>query len=633
MIGQVLNDRYEITERLGGGGMAVVLKATDKYLGRTVSIKVLRDQFASDGDFLHRFRREAQAVASLSHPHIVSIYDFGQHGDIHYLVMEYVEGESLQRKIATEGPLAPESAVDIALQILDALEHAHQRRVIHRDIKPHNILITPSGRVKVTDFGVARAIGGGSTLVHTGNIVGSAHYFSPEQAKGEPVDARSDLYALGVVLFEMLTGRVPFQGDNPLSVALKHVQEDPPSVRAFNPAVPAALDRIVARALAKEPARRYQSVPQFRAALESWRRGRPLPVSARAGNAEAATAAQAGGPVDDDTLVFRDNGHWEEVLEGEGDEDEGAYRKGRARTVVMAALVGLALIGYAGYIFIRWFQVPTIQVPDVRGKPLRTAQDLLEKQDLNWEIVAERADPQVPAYYVIEQDPVPNQEARPGRKIGLTVSTGPDLVLVPGVVGRHKFEAETVLENADFAVDEEPKYDESVPEGYVIAQNPPEGDRVERGRKVFLQVSLGPPPPPFGMPNVVGSTRDDALRTLGENGLRPGRVTQVPAGFPSGVVASQNPPPQTLVRVGEAIDLVVSTGCAARTTRAIPVEGNGLVAVRAVVVDQAGQRVVYEQTQQSGRVVNLNVCWDGTSANLLVYFNGELRHQEGLTPR
>lgn len=631
LIGQVLNDRYEITERLGGGGMAVVLKATDKYLGRTVSIKILRDQFASDGDFLHRFRREAQAVASLSHPNIVSIYDVGQDGDTHYLVMEYVEGESLQRKIAGEGPLAPGTAVDIALQILDALEHAHQRRVIHRDIKPHNILITPGGRVKVADFGVARAAGG-STLVHTGNIVGSAHYFSPEQARGGPVDARSDLYALGVVLFEMLAGRVPFQGENPVSVALKHVQEDPPSVRAFNPAVPAGLDRIVARSLAKDPVRRYQSVAQFRASLEALRLSRPLPVRMDPGSAEAAPAASPGGPGDGDTLVIRNGSRWGEALEEDGGDERPPRRKGRAWTAVIAVLVALALLGYAGYVFLRWFEVPTVRVPDVRGKSIKEAQELLSGQGLIGQVVAERPDPDVPANYVIDQDPGPDQEARRGRKIGLTVSRGPDLVEVPGVVGRHKFEAETRLDNAGFEVGEAPQYHETIAEGYVIAQKPTEGSQVERGTKVFLDVSLGPPPQPFSMPNLVGSTKDDALRVLEESGLRPGRVTEAPAAFPAGIVASHNPPPQVLVRVGEAVDMVVSAGCAATVRRTIPVDGMGPVVVRVVLVDQIGQRVVYEQVHQPGQAADVSICWDGTAARLLVFFNGELRAQEPLTP-
>lgn len=633
LVGRTLNDRYEILERLGGGGMAVVFKARDIRLGRPVSIKVLRDQYTTDADFLSRFRREAQAVASLSHPNIVSIHDVGQDGDIHYLVMEYVEGETLKTKIARERPLPPSVAVDITLQILEALEHAHQRRVIHRDIKPHNIMITPDGLVKVTDFGVARADGG--TIVHTGAIVGSAHYFSPEQARGGHVDARSDLYSLGVVLFEMLSGRLPFDGENPLSVALKHVQELPPSARALQPSVPAALDRIVARALAKDPARRYASVAEFRADLRAWQRSDPGALLPAAAVAEAAGTREGAGGSEEDTFVVRDR-LLDEALGGQ-DAPEEAETPPEGRNLWSRALAVLGVLavvgagaGYGLYAFLRWFNVPAVRVPGVVGLSLPDAQRELSGAGLGWEVGATRSSREVPANYVLSQSPAAGEEVKRGRRIQLVLSKGPDLVEVPDVTGKHRYEARNVLDNLGFAIDESPQYDETVPNEYVIEQSPRGGTRAEQGSTVYLRVSQGPPPAPFPMPNLVGGTRDDADRILADTGLRPGVVTESLTGFPAGVVASQSPAPGVTVRAGEAVDLVVSAGCAATTPRSVPITGPGPVLLRAVLSDRSGERVIYEAQHQAGEQASFNVCWDGVAARLLLYANGELVSREVL---
>lgn len=633
LVGRTLNDRYEILERLGGGGMAVVYKARDTRLGRPVSIKVLRDQYTMDADFLSRFRREAQAVASLSHPNIVSIYDVGRDGDVHYLVMEYVEGETLKTKIARERPLPPAVAVDITLQILEALEHAHRRRVIHRDIKPHNIMITRDGLVKVTDFGVARADGG--TIVHTGAIVGSAHYFSPEQARGGHVDARSDLYSLGVVLFEMLSGRLPFDGENPLSVALKHVQERPPSARTLQPSVPPALDRIVARALAKDPARRYASVAEFRADLRAWQRSDPAPLLPAAAVAEAAGTREEAGGSEEDTFVVRDRLLDEALGEEESPEEAEAPPEGRdlwrrALAVLGVLAVVAAGAGYGLYAFLRWFNVPSVQVPGVVGLSLPDAQRELSRAGLGWEVGATRSSRDVPANYVLSQNPAAGEEVKRGRRIQLVLSKGPDLVEVPDVTGKHRYEARNVLENLGFAVDESERYDETVNADYVIEQSPRGGNRVEQGSTVYLRVSLGPPPPPFPMPNLVGGTRDDADRILADTGLRPGVVTEALTGFPAGVVASQSPAPGVTVRAGEAVDLVVSSGCAATTPRSVPITGPGPVLLRAVLSDRSGERVIYEARHQPGERAAFDVCWDGIAARLLLYADGELVSREVL---
>lgn len=268
MIGHQLGGRYEVIERVGGGGMALVYKAQDLLLNRNVAIKVLRQQFVHDEEFIRRFRREAQSAASLSHPNVVSIYDVGQEDDVHYIVMEYVEGKNLNEIIKERAPLQVDESVRIASQIADALDHAHHNQIIHRDIKPHNILIGRNGRVKVTDFGIARAVTS-TTITQTGSVVGSVHYFSPEHAKGIVTGEKSDLYSLGIVLYQMLTGQLPFLGESPISVALKHLQEEFDEPRKFNPLIPQSVENVILKSMRKNPQERYQSAKEMQTDLET----------------------------------------------------------------------------------------------------------------------------------------------------------------------------------------------------------------------------------------------------------------------------------------------------------------------------------------------------------------------------
>lgn len=622
MIGQILNGRYEILERVGGGGMAVVLKARDRFLGRTVAIKVLRDQFAGDGEFLRRFRREAQAVASLSHPNIVPLFDFGQDEGTHYLVMEYVEGETLQEKVARDAPLAQRSAVDIAVQILDGLEHAHQKQVIHRDIKPHNIMITPRGRVKVADFGVAQAAHG-STLVHTGDIVGSAHYFSPEQARGGPVDYRSDLYSLGVVLFEMLTGRLPFEGDNPVSVALKHVQEEAPCIRSIKEDLSPTLEAIVLRAMAKDPARRYQSAAEFRTELEAWRQGEASQ------DVPARTVDSGSGADSSRTIVIQDE-LWERAF-GDGEERPRSRRRwGRVLAWLITILILVGVAGYGFYTFMRWFQVPPVEVPSVEGLSIDAAQIKLDDRGLGLRVDARVPSRELLPNYIIKQDPAAGEQVKRGRIIGVTLSQGPELVEVPNVEGKNRFEAETLLQAGDFVIRITFEFDEATGKDDVIQQNPRPGTRAEEGSTVFLEVSLGPPPPPFSMPNLVGSTRDDALRALKNAGLEKRVERQEKSGFPEGIVAGQDPLPGVLVRIGEKVELVISSGCAATIQRVITIEGFEPVRITASLFDRLGRRDVYDQTHLPGQQAVIDICWDQSPLRLLIYADGDLIDQEVL---
>ncbi|MHB8986009.1 MAG: protein kinase domain-containing protein, partial [Eubacteriales bacterium] len=267
MIGKLLGNRYQILEQLGGGGMAIIYKGRDTFLNRFVTIKVLRPEFTSDEEFVKRFSREAQAIARLSHPNIVSIFDVGREGEVPYLVMEYVEGDNLKNKIRTNGAISqPERAVEIARQVLSALQHAHDNNIVHRDIKPHNILITTGGAAKLTDFGIAREATT-ATLTQSDTIVGSVHYLSPEQARGETAGPGSDIYSLGIVMYEMLTGELPFNGDTPISVAIKHIQDVPAPPSRINPAVSPELEKVIIRAMAKNPADRFESARKMAEAL------------------------------------------------------------------------------------------------------------------------------------------------------------------------------------------------------------------------------------------------------------------------------------------------------------------------------------------------------------------------------
>ncbi len=357
MMGKVLGNRYEITEKLGVGGMAEVFKAYDSLLQRPVTVKVLRSEFSADEEFVARFHREGQAVASLSHPNIVNVYDVGREGDVHYLVMEYVDGEDLKTVIKREGTLAPHRVVAVARQVCDALEHAHYHRIIHRDVKPHNILITRDGQAKLADFGIARECNA-ATLVQTKSLVGSVHYISPEQARGDTADAQSDIYALGVVLFEMLTGSVPFNGGNPVSVALKHIQDEVPSLKERNPAVNPEFDRIVRRAMAKIPIDRYASAREMARELKSIK-----------------TGGEDGELADFSTQVYepvrvprRQVSNW-------------------ALVSIIVAVIGLTVGGFFG--LRAYLHVPEVVVPGVEDLLLAEAQRELKRVGLDYSVSEE----------------------------------------------------------------------------------------------------------------------------------------------------------------------------------------------------------------------------------------------------
>lgn len=452
MIGHDLGGRYEILSRVGGGGMALVYKAHDVLLNRNVAVKVLRQQFVHDDEFIRRFRREAQSAAALSHPNVVSIYDVGQEDETHYIVMEYVEGKNLNEIIQERAPLQTDEAVRIAMQICDALDHAHQNHIIHRDIKPHNILIGNNGRVKVTDFGIARAVTS-STITHTGSVVGSVHYFSPEHAKGINTGEKSDLYSLGIVIYQMLTGRLPFLGESPISVALKHLQETFEEPRIVNPHIPQSVENVILKAMRKKPSERYNTAHEMLLDLDTCLRPDRLNEPkitfdsfSDLEETKVMPAIRAEKPDQMDVTVERASEEsskdvkWKE----EGlQKREGNWKK--PLTVVGVTLLILALMIWGFIWLLGKLDVQEVEVPYVVGQTEAEARRLIEEKGLKVEmpIIYEfRKD--IPKDQVFDHSKQ-NMFVKEGSFIQLYVSKGPELKEVPSYVGQSLQEATEAL--------------------------------------------------------------------------------------------------------------------------------------------------------------------------------------------
>lgn len=618
MIGKKLGNRYEIKEKLGSGGMSIVYKGLDTVLNRMVTIKVLRDQYASDEDFVRRFRREAQSVASLSHPNIVSIFDVGYEENLHYLVMEFVEGQNLKEYIRKMGKLPVDEALPIVMQILDGLEHAHENGVVHRDIKPHNILLTNTGRVKVTDFGIARAASE-TTLTYSGTIVGSVHYISPEQAKGSVIGAKADIYAAGVVLFEMLTGRLPFTGDSPIAIALQHIQNDPPAPDEIVKEIPAEVSQIVRRAMQKNPDLRFGSAREMRRDLERVYQGRAYEVD----------FFQPEDVDDQDTMV----------LPALDRERRTPRRKTKPKSKWMIALIGTLMflvIAWAGYMGIRSFlDVAETTVPPVEGKPLIEAKAALEEVDL--ECTVERSpNSTVPKDYVITQSIEAGQVVKKNRVIGLLVSDGPLMTTVPILKGKTEVEAKVELSNRKLQGSFSENFSSEIPKGMVISQQPGPGAQVPEGSSVSVVISVGIEPKYVSVPKLVTLTLEDAKKELKESGLEPGTVKQQDSTeYFSGQVISQNPEEGALILQGEPVNLVVSQGPGpmadiVRVTYEIPDDGKEH-RFKIVVEDVKGTHTEYERVHAPGDLLVQDVPFY-SKGQVIIYMDGKAIYRQNVPP-
>ena len=587
---QVFNDRYEVHRRIARGGMADVYLARDLLLDRPVALKVLFAEFATDPSFVQRFRREAQAAANLSHPNIVSVYDSGESSGTYFIVMEYVEGRSLSQIIRDEGALSPDRAADITTDVAAALGFAHRNGVIHRDVKPGNVLISPIGQVKVTDFGIARAVTTQENLTQTGTVMGTATYFSPEQARGEQVDPRSDVYSLGVVLYEMLTGKPPFSGENPVAVAYKHVQEMPTTPRLANPSIPSSLEAITLKSIAKNPANRYPSADDLAADLRRFRDGREVmaePVLAPPVG-DLTTAVRTHAPADP-TRAVAAAGPATMVASSPYAAEASPRRNNAMFIVVLVVLLGLlaALLFLLGRtVGLGGSSATQVVVPDVLDQPVADAQAALT--DEGFEVTVEqRENEQVDEGIVFDQDPDPGQKIDEGSEVKIVVSSTGAPVEVPNLVGQRDSDANAQLEALGLTADFERVDDPDVPAGTVTDQDPPAGEMLPKGSAVKLEVSNGPGQ--AEVPDVAGKDPTVAANELGRAGFETTLAEESSDDVEEGKVTRTDPPAGTQLEKGETVTIYVSSGT---STATVP-DVIGLDEADAVsALQQAGFRVV-----------------------------------------
>jgi beta-lactam-binding protein with PASTA domain/tRNA A-37 threonylcarbamoyl transferase component Bud32 len=577
----VFDGRYRVLGRIGGGGMAEVYLAEDNHLQRRVALKVLHRHFAQDQQFVERFRREAEAAAGLSHPNIVAVYDRGNFEGTYYIAMQYVEGPTL--RVLIDRGLTIEQAVAIVRQVLEGARYAHRKGIVHRDLKPQNVIVDPEGKAMVTDFGIARA--GVSDITQTGSVMGTPHYLSPEQAQGHEVTAVSDLYSVGVMLYEALTGRVPFEGENAVAIALKQVSEVPQRPSSLNPRVPPALDAVVMRALEKDPGQRFQNADAFIAALTA-----AMSAPGGAGTADFAALPPA----------YVEPGEGEET-----EDDEGGKRSrwivGLLAAVIVGVLIALLLM-----------KDTSTEVPDVTGKQLEFAIGQLERNGfkVGKEEFVHR---QAPRDTVLEQEPTPGEAeedcsfltlfcSKP--KVNLTVSAGPGSSAVPGVSGESEEAATEKLEAAGFEVAAEGENSRTVEEGLVIHQSPPGGEAATNGSTVTIFVSQGPKL--VKVPVLVGSQRRVAVQQIRARGLVPEVGEEETDSASAGEVLRQSPSAGSKVEPGTTVGIVVARSKAKATVpNVIGKERREAVeAVRAAGLAPFVEEEETEVESQIGRVVD-----------------------------
>jgi eukaryotic-like serine/threonine-protein kinase len=544
LIETTVDGRYLIVARIASGGMGEVFRAHDPVLNREVALKMLHQTLAGDEDFIDRFRREARAAAMLSHPNIVAVHDWGRAGDTYFMVMEYVRGPNLRTLLTGNGPFQPAQSAEVISQVLDALGRAHEEGIVHRDIKPENVLVTTEGVVKVADFGLARALAESRVTQSPGTVTGTVQYLAPEQIEGHLADPRTDLYATGIVLYELLVGRVPFSGETSVAIAYKHLRDPIPPPSRSSPMVPDSLDGIVARATEKDRDQRFPDAGTMRREL----------AGATADLPPAAPLAELAGSVPASEEVPPDRARTVTIPRAVSPRT----RRRRVLGYLLGALSVLVLLAAAGWATWTYLIPHPTGVPTVEGLTVAQGQQRAEAAGLTLVVERQEFSSDVPAGRIISQRPPPDEEVERGSEIQVILSLGPQLVEVPPVIDLPLARARSLLRQAGLEREVVRQFHPEVPEGTVFDQNPSAGTPIEVGRTVTLTVSRGPQP--VEVPGVVGRTREAAEAVLRGEGLEPSVTEEFSNDVQRGRVAGQNPAAGTGVAPGSTVQIVVSLG-------------------------------------------------------------------------
>lgn len=558
---RVYGNRYEIKHKIARGGMADVFLATDRLLDRPVALKVLFPELSTDPSFVERFRREAQNAARLSHPNVVSVYDWGEDENVYYIVMEYIDGESLSSMIRSKGAFNASRAAAIGADVASALYFAHRNGVVHRDVKPGNVLIDKRGAVKVADFGIARARNASENLTQTGAVMGTATYFSPEQAQGMAVDERSDVYSLGVVLYEMVAGSAPFTGDNPVAIAYKHVREPAQSLREVNPEIASDYESIVAKAMAKAPSDRYQTADELRADLVRFNNGQNINAATGAVGEDATRAMGVAAPTAAASRAYREHSRPPAGAATTAKQNNGLRGPLLALLSLLAIGAIIALVLLTKNPLTTKTEAEKVQVPSVLGQPLADAQSRLQGVGLTTDVVREAND--AAADTVLNQNPGPNTEAEKNSKVTLTVSSGPAPLTMADYTGKDAKTATATLKSLGLNVVTTQATSEQIEEGNVISQDPAVGQQVAKGARVTLTVSTGRQQ--VQVPDVTNATQPTAEQLLLDAGLR-ARVINVDSDNRAGTVVKTDPGAGTQVARGSTVTISVSNGPSSTTS-------------------------------------------------------------------
>ncbi len=564
LIGTVIANRYEIIEEVGKGGMAVVYKAKCLVLNRYVALKVLRQEFKEDTDFIHRFKVEAQSAGSLSHPNIVSIYDVCQSDGVDYIVMEYVEGVTLKEYIEKRGVIPWKEAVDYAAQICAGLEHAHKKGIIHKDIKPHNVIITREGTLKITDFGIAKVMSTSTIATGGAQAMGSVHYFSPEQARGGYTDAKTDIYSLGVLMYEMVTGRLPFEGDTAVAVAMQHIEKEPTPPTKINPSIDASLENVILRAMSKEQMRRYESATKMMIDLKKVYMGTPVTFDPALVGGETAVIP---------TIKTKDHVVPQELLgKQRGRTTTSAPKAGKTKeqakkdkiSLIAGICSGVALFAIFAMVFYFVFLAPMgvsdVELPDFKNMTVEEARELVKDTQIQIEVAESVENREVEAGDIISQDPTPNKKVKSNATIRVVVSLGSAGGEMPDLVNRMSEDAQDIIRRLHLVPNVVSEMSEDVAKGYVIRQSPMEGVRYNEGDTVTIYVSSGQENAMVPVPNLIGLAEEEAKETLLALGLTWGTITEVESSRPEGTVVQQSIKAEVIVASKTSVAFRISGG-------------------------------------------------------------------------